>query len=1086
MTPLITRMFLALAGIFIFAFSEPATAQDVPAGILQTITVDEFEPGGVFTAGGGAIYHSTDFGGAWSRSDAGSSIWSIAVAPYDPVGDPDAVATYYAATQDRGVMRSNNGSEWIDTIGLGGEVHSVVVHPYNGLVYAGANSGIFVSTDLGLNWALLSDAVGDGITQGLLIDPVNPLNMYAAKWGQGVFRSVDGGNTWLPGHSGLFDTQLFDLDLHPVNRSVLFASTPSGVYQSVDAGASWVLLDSPQNVSELAIDPGNPDTMLLVTEGNGIAKSIDGGQSWRAVSDGLGGELMFASIAIEPTGSGRVYVGSYNQGLFFSNDMGDSWAASPDLSQSPPSSTPPPPSPTSPPPFPVPPAGPTTLTIQIIDKNGSKVQLGDRANFDVVIRNIGSEQAVDTYTSLFWSQPSSAGTGRAVSGNWPGGVCDSAGYCAIGGLPAGGTVTIAVSGSTSSTMVEDFSLIASAGAANSGDVTASRAVDVVRSVLTVESGGGGALSSVLLIALGLIRIGNLSQIVTGKENEKNSGRTLLRSYCSLTQTLGKGRRRLMQHYCRNFYKYFTRPLLAICALLHFGGCAPDPGVGGILSSPPPPPPPAVQADEALTTEGIVRGTLDNGLKVFKGVRYAAPPTGVRRFKAPAPPASFAGVLDATQFGDVCPQPGGGGVMGNEDCLFLNIWSHEEITARPVIVFLHGGGANGAGGSASAIDGEALAMATNMIVVTINRRLGALGYLAIDELVQENAGSTAGNYATLDVIAALRWLNDNLDAFNGDTTHVMLAGQSSGAGVVCDVLSSPESAGFFHAAALHSPPCGLQPVLNDQVGIPSDDEFVTVEHREFVEFFNCETSADVLDCLRLLTADEIVLAEEQLFADFVGLIDGVVIPDNVFNALENETAGPVPVIVGSNADEMAQIFSRNPIVDDADYQQRLEFIFDVPLSDNIYTMYPTADFNSAHQAWLTLFGDLLFNCPAEAIATNAEGGAPAYLYNFKRGFDSGSLAGFGAVHTIDVAHLFGTFDLWGYTPDAQAMELSTAMRYGWRILTMDPTAAPPYLANGSSSWPAFTAANKQVVEFGDTIAIANEHRGDRCQSLYALF
>jgi para-nitrobenzyl esterase len=420
-----------------------------------------------------------------------------------------------------------------------------------------------------------------------------------------------------------------------------------------------------------------------------------------------------------------------------------------------------------------------------------------------------------------------------------------------------------------------------------------------------------------------------------------------------------------------------------------------------------------------------------------------------------------------------------GTTGEEDCLFLNIWAHTG-TVRPVIVFLHGGGAN-----SDVLDGEDLALGAEVVVVTMNRRLGTLGYLAIDELVAESGQQTAGNYAIRDVIAALEWLRANIAAFNGDPNRIMLAGQSSGGGVACGVLSSPDTLGLINSAALHSAGCPPSPVLNAQVGIPSNMEFVVDEHREVVTFFGCDAGGDVLACLRGLTAEEIVLAEELLDADFGNIIDGTVVTSDVRDALSSGTAGDIPLIVGSTADELANILGPDAVADDAEYRLTLELIFDVPLSDDLYALYPTADFASANDAFVTLLGDIVFNCIAERLANSAQTGAPAYLFHFNRGFDNGILAGDGAVHTIDVAHLFGSFGVWGYTPDSQAMNLSTAMRNAWAGLVYSPATVPPYQASGASAWPAYLSATQQYVEYGETPTTRTSYREGRCPALMAL-
>ena len=1041
-----------LAGVILLILGYGlAAAQDIPSGIIQAITVDESDPEVVYASGAGYIYKSTDAGANWTAAPSLVDIWSIAIERYDPAASPAPTPVAYGASQGHGVLRSTDGLQWNITNGTSGVFGSVAVHPTDTTVYAGGEDGIYVSDDRGANWSLLSALPGEGNARGLVIDRSNPLNMYITKWRDGIFRSTDGGNSWgLSG--GFYDKQLFDLDMHPTNPSVLFASTWSGVYRSVDAGTNWVQLASPTRVSELSIDAVNPDVMLAVTEGNGIGKSTDGGETWTSVSDGLGDVAHFASVAIAPDGSGRAYAGSQNSVLFISNDLGESWVPVDGSTPTPPpgGSTPPPTTPPAPTP------GPTTLTIDIVDRNGGRVELGEGAKFDVIVRNSGSTTAVNTFVSLNWTQPSQGDAGKGWTASWPGDECDNRNDCALGSLTAGSQITMSVTGYTSSDWVEDFRLVASAGAENAPGVSDQQTVDVVRTVATIEvgDGGGGSMGLLTIIVLILSRLAASFPRIDVRRPE-----------------------------------VAIHALTGALACLLIAGCGGGSGGGSNTPPPPPttPPPPQLAADEAQTTEGVIRGTIDGDLKIFRGVRYADLPTGALRFGPPAPPVSFSGTKDAMNTDVVCIQPSGPGtVTGTENCLVLNIWAHSDDVTRPVIVFQHGGGANGVSGNSATLDGATLAREGDVIVVTVNRRLGALGYLAIDELIADSPLSTAGTFAILDAIAALEWLQDNIAAFNGDPGKIMLAGQSAGGAVVCGVLSSPRAMGLFNSAALQSAGCRSLPVLNASVGVPTDREYAATAHRELVTHLGCDASGDVLACLRNLPASDIVLAQEELDVDFGTVIDGIVVANQPKESLAAEVAGNVPIIIGSNADEATNIFGPNPVADDTEYRATLDFIFDKPLSDDLYAMYPTANFGSASEAFLTLFSDTLFNCIAETLADSAEGGAPVYFYNFARGFDNGGSAGLGAFHTIDVAHLFGSFDVWGYTPDAQALDLSAAMRNAWVGLASDPTAPPPYLATGASAWPAYFQTNKQIVQFGDVIDIATEHRAGRCPALLTLF
>lgn len=494
--------------------------------------------------------------------------------------------------------------------------------------------------------------------------------------------------------------------------------------------------------------------------------------------------------------------------------------------------------------------------------------------------------------------------------------------------------------------------------------------------------------------------------------------------------------------------------------------------------------------QVITNQGTLQGVIEGNLSVFRGIRFAAAPVGELRFKAPESPPSFSGIADATQFGPTCLQPAGSGSTGEEDCLFLNIWTHNDSTVRPVIVFLHGGSANGVSGSSPALEGSALASNGDTIVVTLNRRLDALGFLALDELIQENPRATAGNYGVLDVIAALQWIQQNITAFNGDPQKVMLAGESAGGAIICHILAAPEAAGLFQSVAIQSGGCGGRTILNSQViNEPTPFPPAVESHRPILAETGCDTAADVLECLRALPADEVVAAANSVprvggnRSPFTATIDGVVVQSNPYTALANELVGDIPLLVGSNRDEMNTILNNISLPDDSAYRSLLSSLFTDPLDDQLYAIYPTSDFPSPEDAFRTLMGELAFNCVAEELARNAAGGsATSYLYQLTRGFDSGTWAGLGAVHFIDVLYLFETFDELGYIPDTQAMNISMAMQEAWVGLARSPTQAPPL---AGSDWPSFNSNNILVAEFGDTIAETAGHREGRCTQLRDL-
>ena len=490
-------------------------------------------------------------------------------------------------------------------------------------------------------------------------------------------------------------------------------------------------------------------------------------------------------------------------------------------------------------------------------------------------------------------------------------------------------------------------------------------------------------------------------------------------------------------------------LLALLGCSSSGDLGEAPVVDGPIDIPP-----LLGPGQVETAEGTYQGESVGDLTIFKGIPYAAPPTGALRFKAPEPPGSFTGVRDALEFGSVCMQPQGSGVVGSEDCLFLNIWTHNDETVRPVMIYMHPGSANGIGGSTASLNAAELAESADVVVANLNRRLGALGYLAIDELIAENPLTTAGNYGLLDTIAALEWVQSNIDKFNGDPTHVMLFGTSAGGILTCTMLGAPEVSGLVHAVALQSAPCGgpLLQVLQLSSLHTSNVPPTVESHRSLVTNVGCDGVADVLACLRGLTAEEITLvgaAEDASVTQllFVAIVDGAVVQHPPRTALLNQTIGDVPLIVGMANNEVGGSFDGLDIPDDATYKAVLTNIFNDPIDDVLYELYPSANYPTPKDAFLEAFSDLIYSCNAELLALNAMAGIPSYLYEITRNANPAS--GPGANHAADIPYLFGTFEVFGYTPDAQALAIRDAMRTAWRSLAAEPGNAPSISTDGTT-------------------------------------
>jgi para-nitrobenzyl esterase len=393
------------------------------------------------------------------------------------------------------------------------------------------------------------------------------------------------------------------------------------------------------------------------------------------------------------------------------------------------------------------------------------------------------------------------------------------------------------------------------------------------------------------------------------------------------------------------------------------------------------PGPAAPTDPAVvqTGAGALRGVVTADHRLFAGIPYAAPPTGARRFAPPAPAPGWTGVRDATRFGPRCLQdPGGDPEFGrrtDEDCLTLNVWTPPvQAAPRAVMVWIHGGAF--VNGSSSVYDARWLAARGDIIVVTINYRLGTTGFLAHPAL---GAPGAVGNYGLADQQAALRWVRDNIGAFGGDPTEVTLAGESAGAMSVCDHLVAPDSAGLFRAAILQSGPCQAQADL------------ATAEQRSVVYAakVGCGDPATAAQCLRALPADRLrdPVGYVDIGADVLsGPVTGTAaLPVDPVAAAAEGRAARVPVLIGTNRDEftlfVALQYLRGVRYPADGYPRLLAETFgaDAPA---VAAHYPIERHGGdAALAYAAAVTDGVFACVADRMADDLAGEAPVYAYEF---------------------------------------------------------------------------------------------------------
>jgi para-nitrobenzyl esterase len=306
--------------------------------------------------------------------------------------------------------------------------------------------------------------------------------------------------------------------------------------------------------------------------------------------------------------------------------------------------------------------------------------------------------------------------------------------------------------------------------------------------------------------------------------------------------------------------------------------------------------PVAAAPEVVTIDtGQLRGAHTADYRLFAGIPYAAPPVGELRWRAPAPAASWRGVRDATVAGPSCSQGSGpiealsSGLAKSEDCLSLNVSTPlmlpEDGRRLPVLVWIHGGSFTGGSGDTYGAgplitDGDG-----DTIVVTVNYRLGALGFLAAGAL---DDGSGSGNYGLLDQQAALRWVRRNIAAFGGDPDRVTLAGESAGAISVCAQLAAPSSRGLFQAAIMQSGPC------SDAVPVAEANR----DGDDYAALHGC-TGANAATCLRALPVDALLKDPATKMVS-----GGEFLPSSARAAVRDGAIPQIPILVGANHDEMA--------------------------------------------------------------------------------------------------------------------------------------------------------------------------------------
>ena len=481
-----------------------------------------------------------------------------------------------------------------------------------------------------------------------------------------------------------------------------------------------------------------------------------------------------------------------------------------------------------------------------------------------------------------------------------------------------------------------------------------------------------------------------------------------------------------------------------------------------------------------TGDGAVRGAATGTVDEFLGIPYAAPPTGNLRWRPPQPPARWWGVRDATQFAPSCPQPASPFAPPgpfSEDCLYLNVYTPDRDAGhrllrgggedgRPVLVWIHGGGLTEDAGRN--YDGSKLA-ADGTVVVTINYRLGALGFLAHPALASRPGGS-AGNYGLMDQQAALRWVRGNIRRFGGDPHNVTIAGESAGGLSVLAQMVSPGARGLFQKAIIQSGSFAL----NQR---PLADAEAAGE--AFAAQAGCpdQTAA----CLRQLPVSDLV---NPNFVEIPGVVDGKVLTEPIGTALAAGRFARVPVLNGTNHDEErifvtigltvsqgTDVLIPEQPVTTGNYQTDIAAALGVPAARAaaIAAEYPPSAYPLPAVAFSVLVGDASFACPALQMDQLTSQRVPTYAYEFNDDnappvFSGPIIPPPVATHASELQYLFDLPNAPVPTPlSAGQQALAASMRAAWAhfAATGNPaTAAVPWPAISANSTPMLSLVPPQ--------------------------
>jgi len=493
----------------------------------------------------------------------------------------------------------------------------------------------------------------------------------------------------------------------------------------------------------------------------------------------------------------------------------------------------------------------------------------------------------------------------------------------------------------------------------------------------------------------------------------------------------------------------------------------------------------VTATEIDTTYGPVRGNTTAGISAFRGIPFAASTAGANRFAPPRPPAPWTDVRDATIAGPTAPQNpsmleqmlGAEDAVVGEDCLSLNVFAPEGATDLPVMVWIHGGGFLTGTGSIPWYDGTNLAR-RGAVVVTINYRLGVLGFLHLGDIDPAFEGS--GNLGILDQVAALEWVRDNVAAFGGDPSRVTIFGESAGAMSVGTLLAVPAADGLFHRAILQSG--AAEHVLSRDAA--------TGYARKFLAELGVDPTD--LSVLRDLPLAQILEAQGRFtatvpFAEglpFEPVVDGGVLPGEPGARVAAGCAPTVDLLVGTNTDEMTLFLLMEPELgafDEAALTLRSDELF-VPLGraagEGVAVYRGARPDATIHDVVVAVLTDHTFRIPAIHLA-ESQADHPGRVWMYEFGFKSPAFGGvLGASHALEIPFVWDNLDAQGAAmfagpPTDATRSLATRLADAWVAFAADGVPA----ADGLPEWPAYDTDRRATLQVdAERAEVVDDPRG----------